>query len=101
MCVRKGHRGGEKPLSYRRRFDLRAERSDGYAVVRLNERTAKLAFKLVPFVILLIAGAILLLFASMSLMIDGERVFEPYLGTAGIVALIVGFIGILMIALTK
>ena len=67
----------------------------------MNERTAKLAFKLVPFVTLLIVGAILLLFASMSIVADGERVFEPYLGTAGVVAVIVGFIGILMIALTK
>ena len=67
----------------------------------MSERRAKMAFKLVPFVALLIAGAILLLFASMSLTADGERVFEPFLGTAGIVAVIVGFIGILMIALSK
>ncbi|MDH3364586.1 MAG: hypothetical protein OEM29_01055 [Thermoplasmata archaeon] len=67
----------------------------------MNERTAKLAFKLVPFVTLLIAGAIMLLFASLCFLRGGERVFEPYLGTAGIVAVMVGFIGILMIALTK
>ena len=70
-------------------------------MVRLNDRTAKLAFKLVPFVTLLIAGAVMLLFASTVFWIGSERVFEPHLGTAGIVAVIVGFIGILMIALTK
>jgi hypothetical protein len=67
----------------------------------LNDRTKKLAFKLVPFVALLIAGTIMLMFASTVIGVGSERVFEPYLGTAGVVAIIVGLIGILMIALTK
>lgn len=71
-------------------------------MVRLDERTAKLAFKLVPFVILLIAGTVLLVFASMSVMIPGEgMIFYLPLGIPGILAVLVGIIGVFLIALTR
>lgn len=68
----------------------------------MDERSAKLAFKLVPFVILLIAGVVLLLFASMTVMIAGEgMIFYLPLGIPGILAVLVGVIGISLVALTK
>lgn len=71
-------------------------------MVRLDERSAKFAFKLVPFVVLLIAGAVLLVFASMSLMIAGEgMIFYLPLGIPGVLAVLVGAIGILLVTLTK
>jgi hypothetical protein len=61
VAVRKGHWDGEKGLNHRSRCGDGERRIDGCAVVRLDERSAKLAFKLVPFVALLIAGVMLLL----------------------------------------
>jgi hypothetical protein len=71
-------------------------------VVRLDERSAKLAFKLVPFVALLIAGVWLLVLASATVGIDGEgTIFYPPLGIPGIVAVLGGAIGIFLVALTR
>lgn len=70
-------------------------------MVGSNERQARLAFKLLPFVVLVAAGAIMLLFAFTAFWGGGERVFEPYLGISGTIAIVVGLIGTAMIALTR
>jgi hypothetical protein len=61
----------------------------------------KLAFILAPFVVLLAAGVVLLVFASMSNYGDGELIFYLPLGIPGILAILAGLIGIFLVSLRR
>ncbi len=65
----------------------------------MNERSARLAFVLAPLVVLIAAGVVLLVFASMSIWADGERIFYLPLGIPGILAVLAGGIGIFLVSL--
>ncbi len=67
----------------------------------MDERSSRLAFKLVPFVALLVAGAILLVFASTTIWAEGETIFYLPLGIPGIIAVLAGAIGMSLVALTR
>ena len=68
----------------------------------MDERSARLAFKLAPFVALLIGGGLLILFASTTVGIAGEgTIFYLPLGIAGILAVLAGAIGMFLVTLTK
>lgn len=68
-------------------------------MVRSDERSSRFAFNLVSFVALLIAGIILLVFASTTIWAEGETIFYLPLGIPGIVAVLAGAIGISLVAL--
>lgn len=65
----------------------------------MDERSSRFAFNLVSFVALLIAGIILLVFASTTIWAEGETIFYLPLGIPGIVAVLAGAIGISLVAL--
>lgn len=67
----------------------------------MDEQSAKLAFKLAPFAVLLMAGVILLVFASTTIVAEGETKFYLPLGVPGILATLASVIGIYLVALTK
>jgi len=63
---------------------------------------AKLLFMMLPFMALVVAGAILVFFAATVFGEEGRgRVFENSLGVPGIIAIIVGLAGLLLLRLTK
>jgi len=63
---------------------------------------AKLLFMMLPFMALVVAGAILVFFAATVFSEEGRgRVFEDSLGVPGIIAIIVGLAGLLLLRLTK
>jgi len=68
----------------------------------MDYEKAKLLFLMLPFMALVVAGAILVFFAATVFSEEGRgRVFEDSLGVPGIIAIIVGLAGLLLLRLTK
>jgi len=68
----------------------------------MDYEKAKLLFMMLPFMALVVAGAILVFFAATVFSEEGRgRVFEDSLGVPGIIAIIVGLAGLLLLRLTK
>jgi hypothetical protein len=63
---------------------------------------AKLLFLMLPFLVLIVVGAIAVLLASTTFGIAGEgTIFYTSLGVPGVIAIIVGLTGLLLLRLTK
>jgi len=61
---------------------------------------AKLLFMMLPFVVLVVAGMILVLLASTTIREEGRgRVFSAPLGVPGILAILIGVIALLLVLL--
>jgi hypothetical protein len=68
----------------------------------MDYRKAKLLFLMVPFMVLILVGAIAVLIASTTFGTSMEgRIFYAPMGVPGIIAIIVGLAGVLLLRLTK
>ena len=66
----------------------------------MDEQKARLLFMMLPFVTLVVAGAILVFFAATVFGEDGRtRVFENSLGVPGILAILIGLLALLLLRL--
>lgn len=68
----------------------------------MDYRKAKLLFLTLPFLVLIVVGAVAVLYASTVFGVSGEgTIFYTPLGVPGILAIIVGLAGLLLLGLTK
>jgi hypothetical protein len=68
----------------------------------MEYRKAKLLFLMLPFLVLIVVGGILVLFASTSFWEEGRgTVFYNPLGVPGILAIVVGVTGLFLLFITK
>jgi hypothetical protein len=68
----------------------------------MNHEEAKRRFLMLPFLVLTVVGAVLVLYASTAFGVEGKgTVFYNPLGTPGIIAIIVGLAGLLLLRLSK
>ena len=66
----------------------------------MDERKARLLFMMLPFMALVVAGAILVFFAATVFSEEGRgRVFENSLGVPAILAILIGLIALLLLRL--
>jgi hypothetical protein len=71
----------------------------------MDERQTKMWLKISLFVVLIVAGAILIFYASFSLIVfdgsGGHRVFANEFGVPGILAIVVGVVGLFWLFIIK
>lgn len=66
----------------------------------MDERKARMLFMMLPFIALVVVGAILVLFsATVFSEEESGRVFENSLGVPGILAILIGLIALLLLSL--
>lgn len=66
----------------------------------MDERRARLLFMMLPFMALVVVGAILVFFAATVFWEEGRgRVFEHSLGVPGILAMLIGLIALMLLRL--
>jgi hypothetical protein len=68
----------------------------------MDHGKAKLLFLMLPFLVITVVGAIAVLLASTTFGVSGEgTIFYTPLGVPGILAIIVGLVGLLLLRLTR
>lgn len=68
----------------------------------MDHEKAKLLFMMLPFMALVVAGAILVFFAATVFSEEGRgRVFENSLGVPGILAVLIGLAGLLLLKFAR
>ena len=68
----------------------------------MDHENAKLLFMMLPFMALVVAGAILVFFAATVFSEEGRgRVFENSLGVPGILAVLIGLAGLLLLKFAR
>lgn len=72
----------------------------------MEDRGTKTLFKTLPFIVLIVLGAILLVYASFTLGVcpnpgTCHRIFANELGVPGILAIVVGVVGLFWLFITK
>jgi hypothetical protein len=68
----------------------------------VDHEKAKLLFMMLPFMALVVAGAILVFFAATVFSEEGRgRVFENSLGVPGILAVLIGLAGLLLLKFAR